>query len=159
MAIYVKSRRSTCFEMAFSKSEFQTVVSSEVDQIFQNWCLMEYCLLFNNSCASLYEHWRSELETHLNNINRKRVKGNKETWIREVLIKKEEFNDPEQIYKACYIKFRKENRGGLGISEQQAKEVCKRCSLELDNIIRCLVSSDITEYTDIRFPDINNIKC
>ena len=108
-----------------------------------------------SSSTESYEHWRSELETHLNTISRKTIKGDKKTWITEVFIKDEEFDNPENIFGACRIKFRLENKNGLEISLKQQKEVCDHCAHEIFEIINCMASKDITEYTDLRFPTIS----
>lgn len=150
----VRVVKQKMFEMALDKAKFQDVVSNLADQILQNWCLMEYCLLYGHDLVDIYDHWRSELETHLNTINRKSIKGDRKKWITEVLIKEEEFDNSDNVFGACRIKFRIENRNGLGITLEQQKEVCQHCANEIKDIINCMASDDITIYTDVRFPDL-----
>lgn len=145
-------RKRSFLEMAFNKAKFQDIVDDLIEQIIQNWCLMEYCLLYRNDLNDTYEHWRSELESHMNNISRRVVKGDKRKWIEEIVILQEEFDNPINIYNACKIKFRSENRNGLGITQEQQEKVCNNCSKEIYKIIDSLASQDITIYTDFRFP-------
>lgn len=149
---YVVRRR--VFEMAFDKAKHQTVVADHAEQVLQNWCLMEYCLCYRHDLALAYEHWRSELETHLNTIARKIVKGDKLKWTKQVMIEWEKFNNEANVFNACRIKFRNENRNRLGITELEQHKVCSHCADEINNIIECMVSQNVTLYTDRRFPPI-----
>ena len=71
---------------------------------------MKYCWCYRHDLVWEYEHWRSELETHLNTIARKIVKGDKLKWTKQVMIEWEEFNNEANVFNACRIKFRKENK-------------------------------------------------
>lgn len=138
--------------MALDKAKFQSVVADHAEQVLQNWCLMEYCLCYRNDLSGAYEHWRTELEAQLNTTARKHVKGDKLKWTKQVMIDEEEFNNAENVFNACRIKFRHENRKGLGITDNEQHTVCSHCAAEINNIIECMVSQDITVYTDMRFP-------
>lgn len=70
-------RKRSFLEMAFNKAKFQDIVDDLIEQIIQNWCLMEYCLLYRKELKETYEHWRGELESHMNNNSRRVVKGDK----------------------------------------------------------------------------------
>lgn len=149
--------RRRVFEMAVDKAKYQTVVTDHAEQVLQNWCLMEYCLCYRHDLAWEYEHWRSELETHLNTIARKIVKGDKLKWTKQVMIEWEEFNNEANVFNACRIKFRNENRNRLGITEFEQHTVCSHCADEINNIIECMASQNVTLYTDRRFPHIETL--
>lgn len=144
--------RRHVFEMAVDKAKYQTVVTDHAEQVLQNWCLMEYCLCYRHDLARTYEHWRTELETQLNTIARKLVKGDKFKLTKQVMIDWEEFNNADNVFNACRIKFREENRNGLGITDLEQRTICSHCADEINNIIECMTSQDVTLYTDTRFP-------
>lgn len=150
--------RRRAFEMALDKAKFQAVVEDHAEQVLQNWCLMEYCRCYRHDLADTYEHWRTELETHLNTIARKLVKGDKLKWTKQVMIQEEEFDRVENVFTACRIKFRHENRNGLGITDNEQYMVCRHCSDEINHIIECMASQDITVYTDRRFPPMETLE-
>lgn len=150
--------RRRAFEMALDKAKFQAVVADHAEQVLQNWCLMEYCLCYRHDLAETYEHWRTELETQLNTIARKLVKGDKLKWTKQVMINEEEFNHEENVFNACRVKFRHENRGGLGITDKEQHTVCSHCADEIYDIIECMASQDITVYTDSRFQPMETLK-
>lgn len=149
--------RLRAFEMALDKAKFQAVVSDHAEQVLQNWCLMEYCRCYRHDLADTYEHWRTELETQLNTIARKHIKGDKLKWTKQVVLDEEEFNNEESVFNACFIKFRKENRNGLGMTEHEQHTVCSHCADEINNIIECMASQNVTIYTDRRFPPMETI--
>lgn len=149
--------RLRAFEMALDKAKFQAVVSDHAEQVLQNWCLMEYCRCYRHDLADTYEHWRTELETQLNTIARKHIKGDKLKWTKQVMLDEEEFNNEESVFNACFIKFRKENRNGLGMTEHEQHTVCSHCADEINNIIECMASQNVTIYTDRRFPPMETI--
>ena len=149
--------RLRAFEMALDKAKFQAVVSDHAEQVLQNWCLMEYCRCYRHDLADTYEHWRTELETQLNTIARKHIKGDKLKWTKQVMLDEEEFNNEESVFNACFIKFRKENRNGLGMTEHEQHTVCSHCAEEINNIIECMASQNVTIYTDRRFPPIETL--
>ena len=149
--------RLRAFEMALDKAKFQDVVSDHAEQVLQNWCLMEYCRCYRHDLADTYEHWRTELETHLNTIARKHIKGDRLKWTKQVMLDEEEFNNEESVFNACFIKFREENRNGLGITEHEQHTVCSHCAEEINNIIECMASQNVTIYTDRRFPPIETL--
>ena len=153
---YINRRRA--FEMAIDKAKFQDVVSDHAEQVLQNWCLMEYCLCYRPDLADTYEHWRTELETQLNTIARKFVKGDKLKWTKQVMLDEEEFNRVESVFNACRIKFRHENRDGLGITYNEQYTVFSHCADEILDIVECMASQDITVYTDRRFPPIETLR-
>ena len=70
------------------------------------------------------------------------------------MLDEEEFNNPENVFNACRIKFRKENRNGLGITDGEQYTVCRHCAEEINEITECMVSQNVTIYTDKRFPPI-----
>lgn len=149
--------RLRAFEMALDKAKFQAVVSDHAEQVLQNWCLMEYCRCYRHDLADTYEHWRTELETQLNTIARKHIKGDKLKWTKQVMLDEEEFNNEKSVFNACFIKFRKENRNGLGMTEHEQHTVCSHCADEINNIIECMASQNVTIYTDRRFPPMETI--
>ena len=153
---YINRRRA--FEMAIEKAKFQEVVSDHAEQVLQNWCLMEYFLCYRHDLADTYEHWRTELETQLNTIARKHIKGDKLKWVKQVMLDEEEFNNEESVFNACRIKFRHENRNGLGITDNEQYTVCSHCADEINHIIECMASQDITVYTDRRFPPMETLE-
>jgi len=157
MIIKNKNNKNICshhkvFEMAFSKKEYMGFIYNLSDQIAQNWCLCRYCYLYEPECLNYY-HWKSELETLLNNLNRKHIDGDKLKWTKEAFINKEEFNNPEMVYNACRIKFAKEKN--LNILLGTRKELCEDFCGYLDEIIECIASKNsIFEYTDSWFPNV-----
>lgn len=153
---YINRRRA--FEMALDKAKFQDVVSDHAEQVLQNWCLMEYCMCYRHDLADTYEHWRTELETQLNTIARKLVNGDKLKWTKQAMIEYEEFDHVENVFNACRIKFRHENRNGLGITDNEQYTVCSHCADEINHIIECMASQDITVYTDRRFPPMETLE-
>ena len=141
---YINRRRA--FERALDKAKFQDVVSDHAEQVLQNWCLMEYCRCYRHDLADTYEHWRTEIETQLNTIARKLVKGDKLKWTKQARSEYEEFEHVENVFNACRIKFRHENRNGLGITDNEQYTVCSHCADEINHIIECMASQDITAY-------------
>lgn len=73
------------------------------------------------------------------------------------MIEWEEFNNEANVFNACRIKFRKENKDGLGITDSEQHTVCSRCADEINNIIECMTSQNVTLYTDIRFPPMETL--
>ena len=73
------------------------------------------------------------------------------------MLDEEEFNNEESVFNACFIKFREENRNGLGITEHEQHTVCSHCADEINNIIECMASKNVTIYTDRRFPPMENL--
>lgn len=147
--------RKRLFEMAFDKEKYQYFVSAHIPQIAQNWCLMMFCKLYRNDLANTYEHWRSELEEQLNEISIKPLnkKDKRHSYTHQVLFDFEELSNPEQVYRACRVKFKHENEKGLGITKEQQLHVCKLFSESLDDIVNC-ICNDIFEYTDSLFPPL-----
>lgn len=144
--------RQKLFEMAFDKKEYMSFVYGLADQIAQNWCLCQYCHLYAKNWID-YAHWKSELETHLDNLNRKRISGDKLKWTKEALIKKLEFNDPESVFLACRLKFIKEK--DLNIPMNLRKSICNDFADKINDIAECIASKEcIVDYTDRWFPEV-----
>lgn len=153
--------RRVLFEMTTERRNYKNQVVGLADQIVQNWCLCMYCKLHRPELKETYLHWRGELETHLNTLNRKKIKADKNKATKEVLIDEEEFNDPKEVFKACGVKFKHENEGiegrpKLGISLEHQLEVCDLLAKSIYDIIDC-ISSDgsILDYVQKVFPDNN----
>lgn len=158
----VRLFRKKIFEMAYSRQLYQGFVSNTLPQIAQNWCLCKYCQLYRPDLNDTYIYWRSELETHLNNLNQKETNPtkNKERWTRQSIIDQDKYNLVLNVLKKCRLKFLQENEGsknkpGLGITEDQQKEVCTLFADSLEDIISCISGPENVEnYTRSIFPDL-----
>lgn len=157
--IYLERMRM--LEMAFSRSKYLNFIFGQYSQIAENWCLCKYCQKYRHDLQTSYIHWRSELETALDNLNGKETdpKKNKHKWTYQAFIDIADLNDPEKVFKACRLKFFHENeekkdRPSLGITEKQQKEMCALFAQSVKDIIDCIASeSMVTEYTRKEFPD------
>lgn len=80
-------------EMAISRDNFIIKVNNLSEQIFQNWILVHYCTLSNNSSfIKNKNHWSAELSGHLWNCSRTKITKSKDStkekaivflWIKE----------------------------------------------------------------------------
>ena len=65
--------KSMLIEMSISLSDYKRIIDNLIVQIAQNWCLVRYVTLSGNK-VELKKHWQSELNTHMNNIARRKLK-------------------------------------------------------------------------------------
>ena len=100
--------RRRILEMALEKSKYQDRVFNLMPQIVQNWCLCEYCRTYDPGNIN-YHGWRKELIAHLGNLNSIIVKGDKQKWTYEEVIKDDEFNNLEVIKRVCEYKLDEED--------------------------------------------------
>ena len=157
----VKLFRKKIFEMAYNRQVYQGFVSNTLPQIAQNWCLCKYCQLYRPDLNDTYLHWRSELETQMDSLNKKETNPakNKDRWTRQSIFDQDKLNDADNVFRICRLKFLHENEGRngkpkLGITEDQQREVCALFADSLDDISECISSSDnIETYTRSVFPD------
>lgn len=157
-------RRIPIFEMAFSRSKYQDFIFNLYPQIAQNWSLCKYCQLYRPDLEGSYIHWRSELETCLDNLNSKDTdpKKNKYKWTYQALLGNAELSQPETVFKVCRLKFFNENeekkgKSSLGITEDQQREVCTLFAKAIWDIIDCIASENmVTKYTRKEFPNTLN---
>ena len=100
--------RRRILEMALEKSKYQDRVFSLMPQIVQNWCLCEYCRTYDPDNMN-YRGWRKELIAHLGNLNSIIVRGDKQKWTHDEVIKDDEFNNLEVIKRVCEYKLDEED--------------------------------------------------
>lgn len=98
---------SYIFEMAYKRKDFINTCNLLCQQIVENWCLVRYCTLNNQTI--LKKHWQDELYAHCDNIFKMKIDSNKFSAIKESWIKNNELNDFETIKFLIYKKFSKEN--------------------------------------------------
>lgn len=161
----ISESRRRLLEMAFSKHDYQKQVDDLMDQIAQNWCLCQFCHKSISICPERrknapnfidYPHWKSELETHLDHLKRKRIKGNndqKKKWTTEIIIKIGEFNNISVIKDACATKIKREKR--LFVSEKEFDIICNDFAESINEIIDCITGDiPVYVYTDRWFPEV-----
>lgn len=103
-----KACENTLFEMASNRSEFLDKLDNLHEQIIENWCLIRYCIVFDNKNINK-NHWRKELSAHLYNIVLHRYDVNRINAIKEVYLRKLRLDNSNVIYNIISKKWSKEN--------------------------------------------------
>lgn len=160
-SLFLYREKLKMYEMSFSRPKYLSFVFGQYPQIAQNWCLCKYCQKYRPELQETYLHWRSELETSLDNLNGRDTdpKKNKYNWTHQALFDIADLDDPSKVFKSCRLKFfheneEKEGKPSLGITEEQQKEMCALFSQSLEDIVKCISSEDmVTTYTRKEFPD------
>ncbi len=88
-------------EMAYSRKDYLNRVDDLFGRIAINWCLMNYCKLYNTNNYN-YKHWKTEFSASIKKIQKMKAKhkDTKETrtkYITQSWIENAEYNDPEII--------------------------------------------------------------
>lgn len=113
-------------EMALHKDEFIDMILNLKDQLVENWCLLAYCSLYDNTNPN-YEHWCGEFSAYANRIKRCNIKsGNKQKIIFAIYVDKYDLNVPNMIYRIIRGKFIKEQideEKAISLSEYFAQNV------------------------------------
>ena len=125
-------------EMALKKAKYQDRVADLLPQIAQNWCLCTYCKVYDPDNRN-YRGWRKELIAHIGTLNSLPVKGDKEAWTREEVIKTSEYNNAYVIRRACDFKLDYEDE--IDFTPSIRKELYRDCAENAETIVS-LVSSD-----------------
>lgn len=139
---------------AKSRETYIDKVQNLLPQIAQNWCLCKYVQLhIQDDLLKTETHWLGELAVHMDTINQYSVKKNKMEYTKSAFLE-DEYNKPERVYRACAVKFRKENSDGLCMSTQHQKEVCILFANEIESLATCLASkTSILTYLKNTFPE------
>ena len=143
--ILVESLQGThIFEMANNRENYMNDVHHLADQIVQNWCLVKYCNLYDEENYNRL-HWSKELIAHLDNLRKQKLKKgiNKIRATQQVLIDRDEFNDPDMVYTTIESKFDMEN------IETDLNILSKEFVKDLNKIIDLICNktySDIKKY-------------
>ena len=134
-------QNTVIFEMAYERKELKKLVNGLIRQIIENWCLVRYCTLYDNSNINK-SHWKRELETHMYNIFDTQIKGGnyqaKYNLIYQIVIDEMEYTTSNKIAICIRKKFKKEQ---LNIDNT----ICNECVESLIKIIE-LLSNKITEH-------------
>lgn len=125
-------------EMALKKAKYQDRVADLLPQIAQNWCLCTYCKVYDPDNRN-YRGWRKELIAHLGTLKSIPVKGDKEKWTREEVIKTSEYNNVDIIRCACDFKLDDEDE--IDFTQDIRKELYRNCAENAETIVS-LISSD-----------------
>lgn len=139
---------SIIVEMAYSRSEYITLVSNLDEQILQNYALVYYCNIYDK-CNINLNHWKSELKALVCRIIKKKIKTtNKLSIIKYVIIDKDELNTYSEVRLYIEQKLRKEN-----ISDNIIHEICLYIKDNIYEICDLLNSNNENEVMN----KINNI--
>ena len=108
------------FEMTKSRSDLKRDIDGIAEPLFQHWCLVRYCVLYD--CGNINkDHWCNEVKSYITKIHAVVTTGyDKLTLVREVIIKRLEFNEYENIEFLFDDKFNTEN---IEVSEEQKKRI------------------------------------
>ena len=142
------------FEMAFDKAKYQDKVTDRMQRIAQNWCLCMYCHLYKPNFIT-YKHWKYELYELLDYLNNLIIKNknNKMKYTYEALTKIAEYDNGNNVFKACRNKFRIERE--LNIPLEKQIEICDIFSDSIIEISECIGGdSSVLEYINNKFPEI-----
>lgn len=135
---------------AVSRSDFQRDVKNQIGQIAENWCLIHYCSLNNNSQTDCLEHWKDELKAACKNAAITKIKGNDSVESRYKAIHKVfddlELNSDVSIIDELIVdKFVKEQINTKNTCYQQTlNDFMKSC----DDICIALATRKYREYVD-----------
>ena len=108
------------FEMAKKRSQLGDDIDNISITLFQHWCLVRYCVLYDFGNINK-DHWCNEVKSYITKIHAVVTTGyDKTTLVREVIIKRLEFNKYENIEFLFDDKFNTEN---IEVSEEQKKRI------------------------------------
>ena len=97
-------------EMAIPLKKFLIQVDGIGWLIVVNWFLCKWCQMFNSQNEN-FNHWKDELATHLQHLNRLNIKNNidKRKHLSKIWVTDYDFNDTNTILRVIANKFYKEN--------------------------------------------------
>ena len=119
-------------EMAVSLKEYKKRVDGLRFQLVENWCLLEYCRLYDPSNINI-NHWKTELKACINNLKYLNIKShtNKQKVLTKALIEDYDYDDVDMIFRIIEDKF-----GIEGIVNQvQIINICKNFTKAIKEII------------------------
>ena len=139
--ILEKLQNTLVFEMAYSRKELKNSFDSILDQIIENWCLVEYCSLYDENNTNK-NHWANELAAHMYNILKRQLKNGGEDsklqLLKSVTYGQKEYTTSVAIKNCIRLKFKKENI-------QIPIEVCSACIDDLETILSLISKRDTEE--------------
>lgn len=132
--------KTKLFEMALDRTDYIRLVSNLLPQIVENWCLIRYCSLYDKNNLNK-NHWKQELDSYCYRLYNTKTKNNKKKILEQVIIRDNELNDINVVYKWLQRKFRIEK-----ICEKAKQEkICSDFVNYIEHIIYLISSSDYQE--------------
>ena len=99
-----KLSQTTLFEMAIDRSKYIDKLMDRTDQIIENWCLVHYCTLYDQTNQNK-NRWKQELLAQCEYIFDLIVRVDKKKVTRDVMIEYEELTDTDRIKRKIKKKF------------------------------------------------------
>lgn len=146
--VYKVLHETQLFEYLIYRNDFTKMCWNLSHQILENWCLVHYCTLVGRT--ELKEHWKDELLSYLDRIDRNGIKSNNSPKSREKAIRQgfdmaDLFDVNSKIYKYVWKKFEKEQI----FDKEIVQQVIIDFHNSLDDIVNILSNeSDIEGYVD-----------
>lgn len=140
-------------EMAFRRKDFVDHIVGELTQIFENWCLVRYCVLTGRTRHK--KHWSDELYTHIVNIQGYSLKDNNTYDYKHKAIMdcfdRYDFFDPNVIDGRISLKFRRE---GISRKDRLYSEIVDDCIRNHTKLIGVLANSVNTSSVEDFISDL-----
>lgn len=127
-------------EMAIDRADYVKKVDNLTQQIVENWCLIHYCTLYDSNNLNK-NHWKSELDSYCFQLFEMKTKNNKQKILEQVLIRDNELNNKDVVYKWMQRKFRIENIS----NKNQQDQICKDFSEYIEHLIYLIAGNDYQE--------------
>ena len=139
--ILEKLQNTLVFEMAYSRKELKNSFDGILDQIIENWCLVNYCSLYDVQNTNK-THWADELTAYMYNILKRQLKNGSEDaklqLLKSVAYDQKEYTTAAAIKRCIRLKFKKENI-------QITNELCSDCIEDLETILELISKRDTEE--------------
>lgn len=137
-------------EMALPLKEFKRRVDGLRFQLIENWCLCEYCHLYDQSNDN-FGHWVSEFNACARNLQDFEIKGgiNKRKTIAKMLIDDYDYNQERKILFIIREKFNAENLRDMS----RRNEIATKFVNSLNGLIDVLsdTQTSIDDYVQATF--------
>lgn len=133
-------------EMAYERKELLEWLLFHVTLIYQNWCLVRYCSVFDPQNQNK-KHWSAELQALIVEYAEMRTKLDKRKITKTGFIDQPESYDYMQIFVAINQKFEKEH-----IDLVRTEYVAKDMTKHLDEIV------DLLSIKKLTYQDLSKIK-
>lgn len=131
------------FEMACDRKTFKKLVQDNIEQIIENWCLIDYVVI-SGDLKNLKNHWKAELRAACKRIVQSKIKENNSYQSREKVLNSyfkelwELDKDPEVVRSFIEDKFSDE-----GIKDNVLiRKICENMVAEISYLVDILATGD-----------------
>lgn len=123
-----------------SNKEFIARVDKFRFMLVQNWCLCDYCSMFEPD-SKKYHHWSSELKACIYHFKSLKLNysSDKHTDLTQWLVKNYDYNKPNMVMMIIKSKFKSENI----TDEKQLRKVCYEFADNINRLIDVITDSRI----------------